>query len=165
MIFGMIISRLNIASSVRKALLQSPAVALLGPRQVGKTTLARALANEIKGTLYLDLERMSDLRKLEDARAFLQAQAGHLTIIDEVHRAPNLFAELRGIIDERRQAGERAGHFLLLGSASLDLMQQASGSLAGRITYLDMGPITEPKQMQPEFRPTLFGFAVGFRTV
>ena len=142
MIYGMIISRREITSSVRKALSQSPAVALLGPRQVGKTTLARALANEVKGTLYLDLERITDLRKLEDPGAFLHAQAGKLTIIDEVHRAPNLFAELRGIIDERRLAGERAGHFLLLGSASLDLVQHASESLAGRITYLDMGPIS-----------------------
>jgi uncharacterized protein len=141
MIYGMIISRPEITSSVRKALSQSPAVALLGPRQVGKTTLARALANEINGTLYLDLERSTDLRKLEDPRAFLHAQAGKLTIVDEVHRAPDLFAELRGIIDERRQAGERAGHFLLLGSASLDLVQHASETLAGRITYLDMGPI------------------------
>ena len=137
-----VISRPDIASSLRKAPSQSPAVALLGPRQVGKTTLARALASEIQGTPYLDLERSSDQRKLEDPRAFLQAQTGHLTIIDEVHRAPNLFAELRGIIDERRHAGERAGHFLLLGSASLDLVQWASETLAGRITYLDMGPIT-----------------------
>ena len=141
MICGMIISRPDISASLRSALSQSPAVALLGPRQVGKTTLARALADEIKGTIYLDLERSADLRRLEEPSAFLQAQAGRLTIIDEVHRAPRLFAELRGIIDERRQTGERAGHFLLLGSASLDLVQRASESLAGRITYLNMGPI------------------------
>ncbi len=145
MICGMIISRPELTSAVRKAITLSPAVALLGPRQVGKTTMARALADETEGTLYLDLERSTDLRKLEDPRALLQAQAGHLTIIDEVHRAPYLFAELRGIIDERRLAGERAGHFLLLGSASLDLVQHASESLAGRITYIDMGPIAVPE--------------------
>lgn len=141
MICGMIISRPGMKSAVFKALSLSPAVALLGPRQVGKTTLARALAGETDGSLYLDLERSTDLRKLEDPRAFLQAQAGKLTVIDEVHRAPELFAELRGIIDERRQAEDRAGQFLLLGSASLDLVQHASESLAGRVTYIDMGPI------------------------
>jgi uncharacterized protein len=137
----MFIPRPDVLSAVRKALSQGPAVALLGPRQVGKTTLARALAAESDGSLYLDLESNADLRKLEDPRAFLQAQSGRLTVIDEMHRAPSLFAGLRGIIDERRQAGERAGQFLLLGSASLDLVQQASESLAGRIAYFDLGPI------------------------
>lgn len=138
----MIVSRPDIEASVRQALSGSPAVALLGPRQVGKTTLARALASETEGSLYLDLERSTDLRKLEEPRAFLQGQVGRLTVIDEVHRTPNLFAELRGLIDERRRAGDRAGQFLLLGSASLDLVQHASESLAGRITYIDMGPIS-----------------------
>jgi uncharacterized protein len=141
MIYGMIIDRPALKNALNTGLSQSPAVALLGPRQVGKTTLAKALARERKDSVYLDLERASDLRKLEDPRAFLQTQAGRLTIIDEVHRAPGLFAELRGIIDDRRQAGERTGHFLLLGSASLDLVQQASETLAGRITYLEMPPI------------------------
>ena len=94
------------------------------------------------GTIYLDLERLADQRKLEDAGAFLQAQVGRLTIIDEVHRVPQLFAELRGIIDERRTAGQRTGQFLLLGSASLDLVQHASETLAGRVAYVEMGPIT-----------------------
>jgi uncharacterized protein len=138
----MIIPRSDILVFVHKALAQNPAVALLGPRQVGKTTLARSIAKEIDGSQYLDLERSADLRKLDDPRAFLNSQAGRLTIIDEVHRAPQLFAELRGIIDERREAGERAGHFLLLGSASLDLVQHVSETLAGRITYIDMGPIS-----------------------
>lgn len=138
----MIVSRPDIEASVRQALSGSPAVALLGPRQVGKTTLARALASETEGSLYLDLERSTDVRKLEEPRAFLKGQVGRLTVIDEVHRTPNLFAELRGLIDERRRAGDRAGQFLLLGSASLDLVQHASESLAGRITYIDMGPIS-----------------------
>lgn len=138
----MIISRDSIVASLVRAIEENPAVALLGPRQVGKTTLARKLAKQRPGTVYLDLERLADQRKLEDAGAFLQAQAGHLTIIDEVHRAPQLFAELRGVIDERRMAGERAGQFLLLGSASLDLVQQASETLAGRVAYVEMGPVT-----------------------
>jgi uncharacterized protein len=112
----MIIARPDIMSSVRKALLHSPAAALPGPRQVGKTTLARTLEKEVESTLYLDLKRSSDLRELEDPGALLQAQAGHLTILDEVHSAPNLFSELRGIIDERRQALQRHACQLLGGT-------------------------------------------------
>ena len=101
-----------------------PAVALLGPRQVGKTTLARAIADELgAGALYLDLERPADRRKLEDADAYLRAAGRRLCVIDEVRRAPGLFEILRGVIDDRRAAGDRSGHFLLLGSASLDLMR------------------------------------------
>lgn len=136
------ILRPEIESAVRDALARAPAVALLGARQVGKTTLARRLARESKSAIYLDLERPADLRKLDDADDFLRAQSGRLTIIDEVHRAPALFAELRGVIDERRTAGEKVGQFLLLGSASLDLVQRASESLAGRVAYLEMLPIT-----------------------
>jgi hypothetical protein len=119
-----------------------PAVVLLGPRQVGKTTLARALEREYRGrALYLDLEREADRRKLADADAYLRAQSGRLVIIDEIHRAPDLFKALRGIIDQRRRDGERAGHFLLLGSASLDLQRQAGESLAGRVAYLELTPV------------------------
>lgn len=117
-------------------------VALIGARQIGKTTLARKLADQLPGTLYLDLERSADRRKLEDPEAFLQAQAGHLTILDEVQRLPDLFAELRGIVDDRRANGERSLQFLLLGSASLDLIQQVSETLAGRIIYLEMPSIS-----------------------
>ncbi|CAG1010966.1 partial putative protein, partial [Burkholderiales bacterium] len=135
-------SRSQLESTLRQALSRAPVVALIGARQVGKTTLARKLAKEIDGTLYLDLERIGDRRKLEDAEAFLQAQVGHLTILDEVQHTPELFAELRGIVDDRRANGERSMQFLLLGSASLDLIQQASETLAGRIIYLEMPPIT-----------------------
>jgi predicted AAA+ superfamily ATPase len=90
---------------------QMPAVVLLGPRQVGKTTLAQQVAaGRIGASVYLDLERPADRRRLDDADAYLRAQAGKLVIIDEIHRAPALFEPLRGIIDERRRAGERAGH-------------------------------------------------------
>jgi hypothetical protein len=138
----MIIPRPQIEGAVRQALARSPAVVLLGPRQIGKTTLAKKIAQGGEGALYLDLEKAADLRRLEDAGAFLRSQAGRLAIIDEVHRAPELFAELRGIIDERRAAGMRTGQFLLLGSASLDLVQKASETLAGRVVYLDLGPIS-----------------------
>lgn len=120
----------------------TPAVVLLGPRQVGKTTLARQIAADWPaGATYLDLELPSDLRRLDDAEAYLRAQAPRLVVIDEIHRAPELFAVLRGLIDERRAAGQRHGHFLLLGSAALDLMRQASESLAGRVSYMDMAGI------------------------
>lgn len=135
------IPRPSFESALREALSRTPAVALLGARQVGKTTLARHLVQELNGAIYLDLERTSDLRKLEDAEAYLQAQVGHLTVLDEVQHAPSLFAELRGIIDERRRVGESSAQFLLLGSASLDLVQHVSESLAGRIIYLEMPPI------------------------
>ncbi len=119
-----------------------PGVVLLGPRQVGKTTLARQIAAQRKhGALYLDLERPVDRRRLQDADAFLRAQAGKLVVIDEIHRAPDLFETLRGIIDDRRASGDRAGHFLLLGSAAIDLMRQASETLAGRVAYIDLAPI------------------------
>ena len=121
---------------------ESPAVVLLGPRQVGKTTLALTLAESWpEGCTYLDLERPADRLRLGDADAFLRAQGSRLVILDEIHRMPGLFEVLRGIIDERRRAGQRFGHFLLLGSASLDLMQQSSETLAGRVAYLDIGPV------------------------
>lgn len=135
------IPRPQIASILRNAMRRSPVVALIGARQVGKTTLARELAEQTKDTIYLDLERIGDRRKLDDAAAFLAAQGGHLTILDQVQRVPELFTELRGIVDDRRAKGERSMQFLLLGSASLDLIQQASETLAGRIVYLEMPPI------------------------
>lgn len=121
---------------------ESPAVVLLGPRQVGKTTLALRLAETWPaGSTYLDLERPADRLRLDDADAYLRSQGGKLLILDEIHRMPGLFEVLRGVIDERRRAGQRFGHFLLLGSASLDLMQQSSETLAGRVAYLDIGPV------------------------
>jgi len=127
---------------IEERLRQMPGVVLLGPRQVGKTTLARQIANLRKArATYLDLERPTDQRRLQDADAFLRAQVGKLVVIDEIHRAPALFETLRGIIDDRRAAGDRAGHFLLLGSAAIDLMRQASETLAGRVAYVDLAPV------------------------
>lgn len=133
----------KLASELHHRLSQAvPAVVLLGQRQVGKTTLARQIAASWpQGAVYLDLELPSDRRRLDDAEAYLRAQAPRLVVIDEIHRAPELFAVLRGLIDERRAAGQRFGHFLLLGSAALDLMRQSSETLAGRVAYLDMAPI------------------------
>lgn len=134
--------RRNALATLSDRLQESPAVVLLGPRQVGKTTLALTLAETWPaGCTYLDLERPADRLRLDDADAFLRTQGSKLVILDEIHRMPGLFEVLRGIIDERRRAGQRFGHFLLLGSASLELMQQSSETLAGRVAYLDMGPI------------------------
>ena len=121
---------------------QAPAVVLLGPRQVGKTTLALEAARQWpQQAVYLDLERPADRIKLDDADGFLRMQGHKLVILDEIHRMPGLFEILRGIIDERRRDGQRFGHFLLLGSASLDLMQQSSETLAGRVAYLEVTPV------------------------
>lgn len=130
------------AQLLTEALARSPAVALLGPRQVGKTTLATTIAAEQPGSVYLDLERAADLARLADSDAFLEPLAGRLVVIDEVHRAPRLFEELRGLIDRRRRAGHRTGQFLLLGSASLDLLKQSSETLAGRIAFVELDPVS-----------------------
>ncbi len=108
---------------------------------MGKTTLARELGDAWSaGAAYLDLEDPRDLRRLEDPADYLRRQAPQLTIIDEVHRKPELMEILRGVIDENRRQGFRMGQFLLLGSASLDLLK-SSESLAGRISYLELGGI------------------------
>ena len=123
-----------------EAIDNAPAVALLGPRQVGKTTLALEIG-ETRPSLYLDLESPSDRAKLADAEAYLGAHEDQMVILDEVHRVPELFQSLRGIIDRGRRKGKGAGRFLLLGSASIDLLQQSGESLAGRISYLELGPL------------------------
>jgi len=123
------------------ALDHSPAVVLLGPRQVGKTTLALA-AGEARGALYLDLESEQDRAKLAQPELYLADHADKLVILDEVHRAPGLFPVLRGLIDKGRRKGRKAGQYLLLGSASLDLLKQSGESLAGRVAYLELAPLT-----------------------
>ncbi|KQP19526.1 ATPase [Pseudorhodoferax sp. Leaf265] len=134
---------------LRDRLGDMPAVVLLGPRQVGKTTLARQIAAQWPGgAVYLDLERPADRLRLEDADAYLRAQQGRLVVMDEIHRAPGIFEVLRGIIDERRQDGLRSGQFLLLGSAALDLMRQSSETLAGRVAYVDMAPVDTQEAAQ-----------------
>ena len=118
---------------------QFPAVALLGPRQTGKTTLAGLIAEE-RASTYLDLENTADREKLSDAALYLSGHEDELVILDEVQRAPELFQTLRGLIDKGRRRNIRAGRFLLLGSASIDLLKQSRESLAGRIAYIELGP-------------------------
>lgn len=119
----------------------SAAVALLGPRQVGKTTLALEVARTLP-SIYLDLESERDRAKLAQPELYLADHLDKLVILDEVHRAPGLFPVLRGLIDQARRSGKRAGLYLLLGSASLDLLQQSGETLAGRIAYLELGPLS-----------------------
>ncbi|OGA25748.1 MAG: ATPase [Betaproteobacteria bacterium RIFCSPLOWO2_02_FULL_65_24] len=115
-----------------------PVVGLVGARQVGKTTLGRAVADRVGGALYLDLERPSDAARLADPELYLELQAERLVVIDEIQRNPALFPVLRSLVDARR----RNGRFLVLGSASPDLSRQASESLAGRIVYHELAPFT-----------------------
>ncbi len=121
----------------QRRLEQSPAVALLGPRQVGKTTLARELAANRPGALVLDMELASDRAALALPQLFLAAHRDRFVVIDEVQFAPELFSALRPEID----ADRRPGRFLLLGSASGELLRQTSESLAGRIAYLELAPL------------------------
>ncbi|MBM3610450.1 MAG: ATP-binding protein [Alphaproteobacteria bacterium] len=126
-----------ITPKLQKTLEHSAAVALLGARQNGKTTLATKIAQDIP-SLYLDLESPKDLLKLSDPFAFLSLHQDKLVILDEIQRVPELFMTLRGIIDENRRQGRKYGQFLLLGSASMDLLRQSSESLAGRISYIEL---------------------------
>lgn len=116
-----------------------PAVGLLGPRQVGKTTLAQEIA-ATRPSVYLDLESVSDRARLADAEQYFADHQDQLVILDEVHRAPELFPTLRGVIDRGRRAGKAVARFLLLGSAAIDLLKQSGESLAGRISYLELAP-------------------------
>lgn len=118
-----------------------PAVAMLGPRQVGKTTLALEMAESFE-SIYLDLESAADRAKLAEPELYLGDHADKLVILDEVHRVPELFQSLRGLIDRGRRSGKKAGRFLLLGSASMDLLKQSGETLAGRIAYLELPPVS-----------------------
>ena len=127
-------------SAITDALSRQAAVALIGPRQVGKTTLAHAIAAEVP-SIYLDLEAREDRAKLADPALFLSNYEDRLVVLDEIHRVPELFSSLRGLIDHGRRHGRKTSRFLLLGSASVDLLRQSSESLAGRIAYVEMGPL------------------------
>lgn len=136
----MLIQR-HAASIVQSALNRQAAVVLIGPRQVGKTTLARMLGEQ-RNALYLDLEDREDRAKLASPRLYLERFEDRLVILDEIHRMPELFQTLRGIIDEGRRKSKGVGRFLILGSASIDLLRQSGESLAGRIAYVNLTPLT-----------------------
>jgi len=127
----------EIQAEIVERLDQFPAVALLGPRQAGKTTLAEMIG-EKRPSIYLDLENPSDRAKLADPVLYLSAHEEKLVILDEVQKIPELFQVLRGLIDKGRKKGLRAGRFLLLGSASIELLKQSGESLAGRIVYIEL---------------------------
>ncbi|MDR1938916.1 MAG: ATP-binding protein [Tannerellaceae bacterium] len=126
----------HIESSVVEAIKHFPVTVVTGPRQCGKSTLAKHLLEKNPDSIYLDLERPSDLRKLDDAERFLTSWKEKLICIDEVQRCPELFPLLRSLVDE----WNRPGCFLILGSASRDWLKQSSESLAGRITYKRLTP-------------------------
>jgi len=129
----------QIQSDIEQALTHFPAVAILGPRQVGKTTLARVIANQLEtNAVFLDLERSADLAKLADPELFLEAHQDRLVVLDEIQRRPDLFPALRVLIDHKR----KNGRFLILGSASPELLRQSNETLAGRICYRELPPFS-----------------------
>jgi predicted AAA+ superfamily ATPase len=152
----------RIEALVRNRLNHVPAVVLLGPRQVGKTTLALDVG-EHRSSVYLDLESPVDREKLADATLYLSSHEDELVILDEVQRAPELFATLRGLIDQGRRRNKKSGRFLLLGSASADLLHQ-SETLAGRIAYIELGPF-QAIEVEPDDSRSLWvrgGFPESF---
>ncbi|MCX6301504.1 MAG: ATP-binding protein [Bacteroidia bacterium] len=129
----------SLTDDIIKYLNHFPAVAIIGPRQAGKTTLAKYIATKIKKeSTYLDLERMEDLIKLNNPAAYLEKRKDECVILDEIQRRPELFPEMRSLIDRHRIPGR----FLILGSAGPALMRQSSESLAGRIVYVELTPFT-----------------------
>ena len=129
----------RLTPTIRQRLREVPAVVLLGPRQVGKTTLSLEIARQLDST-YLDLESESDLARLSEPELYLADRLDRLVILDEIHRVPRLFQSLRGLIDKARRGGHGSGLYLLLGSASLGMLKQSGETLAGRVSYLELNP-------------------------
>jgi uncharacterized protein len=153
----------RIVSELESSLEHAPAVALLGPRQVGKTTLALQVA-EGRPAIYLDLESPEDRMRLANPRLYFDDHADELVILDEIHLLPGLFGTLRGVIDAGRREGRKRGRFLLLGSAGLDLLAQSGETLAGRISFVELSPfdITEVEGGRLDELWVRGGFPVSF---
>ena len=153
----------RIEAQVHADLETQAAVALLGPRQVGKTTLALELGKLVP-SVYLDLQDPADLDKLADPALYLQTHSDKLVILDEIQNLPDLFRTLRGLIDKGRRRARQTGRFLILGSASVDLLRQSSESLAGRIAYRELAPldITETGQARADMLWLRGGFPQSF---
>jgi len=153
----------RLSARLNRLLRHSPAVVLLGPRQAGKTTLALEIGEQ-QASVYLDLEDEDERAKLSSPARYLADHESELVILDEVHRAPELFQRLRGIIDRGRRHGKANGRFLLLGSAAMDLLKQTGESLAGRVSYLELGPF-DALEVDPATTETLWvrgGFPRSF---
>lgn len=153
----------RLTAPLEHLLRHTPAVVLLGPRQVGKTTLALEIA-KTRPSIYLDLENAGDRAKLASPVHYLADHEDELVILDEVHRVPELFQSLRGVIDRGRRQGKAAGRFLLLGSAAMDMLRQSGETLAGRISCMELGPF-DPLEVGPEGLETLWvrgGYPLSF---
>ena len=153
----------RLASHLNELLRHSPAVVLLGPRQAGKTTLALDIGEQT-ASIYLDLEDENDRARLSNPGKYLADHENELVILDEVHRVPELFQQLRGIIDRGRRHGKANGRFLLLGSAAMDLLKQSGERLGGRSSYLELGPF-DALEIDPTSIETLWvrsGFPRSF---
>ena len=142
----------ELTQKIVRSLSQNPAVAILGPRQIGKTTLAHEIARG-QPSIYLDLENPEDFQKLKDPAHYLGLHADKLVILDEIQRYPGLFMSLRGIIDARRREGRGNGRFLVLGPASNELLKQSSESLAGRIHYSELTGLNPFEIEKPNGEP------------
>ena len=147
----MMISRM-VKSEIEKGLSRQAVVALIGPRQVGKTTLALEIAHKYNG-LYLDLESIDDRRRLAQPVLFFDNMEDRLVILDEIHRMPEMFKVLRGVIDKGRRRKKGLCRFLILGSASIDLLNRSGETLAGRIAYINLSTLSviEIKKSQGEY--------------
>lgn len=148
----------KIQKEINESLAQFPAVGIIGPRQIGKTTLAKQIKEKHSNSVYLDLELPSDFQKLNQAELFLDELRNKLVIIDEIHHRPELFPILRGLIDKQR----KPGRFLILGSASPDLIRKSSESLAGRIIYHELTSILNPELNSPTKQTDLLWVRGGF---
>lgn len=135
----------QLAEKILDSLIWSPVIGIIGPRQVGKTTLAKYISEQVsKETIYLDLELTSDRHKLQDAETYLLGHEDKCVIIDEVQLMPDLFALLRALVDKKREAGR----FILLGSAAPHIVRQVTETLAGRITYYELAPFSRSEIME-----------------